>query len=496
MKETQKKPGGRRVVAWTLAAAALMAAAQVRAQSAVLLEAGNERLREDLQWLAQHGVITLSTSAWPLPLAAVEAALAGRRPNITFSDREALAAVELELARQRKRLGLGVTVRGNTASLPTMGFDHPVRAKADVAARVQASSGPWAGRLELHGLADPFTPRQTNFNAEGSYLAGAWGGQVFYAGQIPHWWGPAQDGSLIWSNAALAIPGVGVRRATERPFETRWLSWLGPWSYEVFLGKMLHNRLVPGVRVVAMRLQAQPLPGLEVGLSRLTQWGGAISENGPRAHLRAVFSRPNEEGVKNNEIAGFDARYTWLPGGNPLSLYGQLIGEDESDLRPTNYIGIAGLQFKHSLAGARVQWHVETADTMSRRLFGLRDGRPNTAYVHTEFLDGMYHEGLPIGHFLGGDGKAHSLGVRVVPGRNPYRLRYGLRFVRADVNPSSQAVNLAFPSADTVKLVELNASWEWRVYQQPMKVEAGLGVLRSRDNGRDTGVRLGVEVPF
>lgn len=487
---------------WTMAAraaaaAAALLAAQAGAQTAVMVEAGNERLRDDLQWLADRGVIQLSTSSWPLPLAAIEAALAGRAGNVSAADRDALQAVEREVARHRAPLGAGLAVRANTASIPPMGFERTVRGELEASAWVQGSSGALAGKLEVNGLSDPLTGPQARMNLEGSYLAAHWAGQVLYAGQLAHWWGPGQDGTLVWSNAALAIPGVGLRRAQERPFETRWLSWLGPWSYEVFLGRMLHNRLTPGTRVFSMRLQAEPLPGFEVGVSRFIQWGGSVGDNGLDSLVDAFIGRSNEDDSVNNEMAGFDFRYTWLPAGNPLSLYAQFIGEDEAGLRPSSFLSQLGVQFKHTLAGARLQWHLESADTMSRRFFGLRDGTPNIAYTHFQFLDGMYHEGLPIGHFLGGDGRANSIRLAVAPMQHPLQLRYGFRYVRARVNPSNQAVNLAFPSADSVRLLEATASWQMRgLSARPLNIHVGVSSLRGRNNGSDTGARLAVELPL
>ena len=480
------------------AAVAILAGTQARAQSGVLVEAGNERLRQDLQWLADHGVIQLSTWSWPMPLAAIDAALAARRPNLTSADRDALADVEIELARQRVALGGGAALRGNTASLPAMGFDAPVRADAEASAWIEGTRGPLAGRLQLRGLYQPLTSRQSNGNLEGSYIAGNVGGQVLYAGQLAHWWGPGQEGSLIWSNAGLAIPGIGLKRGQERPFETRWLSWLGPWSYELFLGQMLHNQFASGTKVFSMRFQAEPLPRFQLGFSRLIQWGGSVGGDGLDALGDAILGRSNDpNGAVNNEIAGFDLRYTWLPGGNPLTLYGQFIGEDEASKAPTEYLSLVGLQFKHTLAAARFHWYLEAADTMSNRFFGLKDGTPGIAYRHSQFLDGMYHEGLPIGHFIGGDGRSNSIGVSVAPMQNAYRLRYGARFMRAEVNPGNQTVNLAFPAADTVKLAELTASWYARVLSvRAVKMNLGLSFLDSRNTGRDTGLKFGVEVPL
>jgi hypothetical protein len=480
-----------------LAALAALGAAQARAQGAAMLPAGDEQLRDDLQWLADRGVIQLSTSTWPLPLAAVEAALAQRRGQLAPADGEALAAVEAALARQRVALGGEVALRTNTASVPAFGFEEPVRGKADASASVQASSPALTGRLEVHKLVDPLTPRQSGANLEGSYVAGLWGGQVLYAGELPHWWGPGQDGSLIWSNAALALPGFGMKRAQERPFETRWLSWLGPWTYEVFFGRMLHNRLVPGTRIFALRLQARPLPQLEIAASRLIQWGGAAGGNDLKSLLNAIRGHSNAADSINNEIAGFEARYTWLPRGNPLTLYGQFIGEDEAGLRPTDYLSLAGLQFKHTLAGSRLQWHVEAADTMSSRLFGLKTGTPGIAYTHFQFLDGMYHEGLPIAHFIGGDGRSNSVGLSVTPMRNAYRLRYSFRFVHAEVNPGNQPINLAFPNADRVRLAEFTASWQMRAAGfSGVKMMLGVNAQDTRTRGRDVGARIGIEVPL
>lgn len=485
---------------WAVAgAAALLPAAQ--AQTAVLVEAGNQRLREDLQWLADRGVVRLSTSSWPMPLAVLEEALAARRrEGLSAGDAHALAAVERELARLRQPLGYGLTLQANTESLPATGFESPVRAEAQAGAWVQGSSGALAGRLQARRLHQPLSERQSETNLEGSYLAGQLGGQIVYAGQLAHWWGPGQDGSLIWSNAGTAIPGLGLRRGSERPFETPWLAWLGPWHYELFAGRLQHNVQVPGARAFAMRLRAEPLPGLELGASRFIQWGGAGSTSGFDALVDAALGRSNDPSrPPNNEIAGFDARYTWLAGGNPLTVYGQFIGEDETGKLPSKYIGLVGLQYKHVWHNTRLHWHLESVDTMTRRLFGAgsKAGEPRVAYTHSFYRDGIYHEGLPIAHFLGGDGRALSLGLSLVPLDSPRQLRYSLRLLKADVNASSQTINLAFPAADSLSLAELSASWQMRpVASQPVRLRLGLTALHSRRQGSDAGLTLGLELPL
>jgi hypothetical protein len=80
----------------------------------------------------------------------------------------------------------------------------------------------------------------------------------------------------------------------------------------------------------------EPLPRFQLSFSRLIQWGGSVGGDGLDALGDAILGRSNDpNGAVNNEIAGFDLRYTWLPGGNPLTLYGQFIGEDEANKAPT-----------------------------------------------------------------------------------------------------------------------------------------------------------------
>ncbi len=317
-------------------------------------------------------------------------------------------------------------------------------------------------------------------------------GQVVYAGQLSHWWGPGQDGSLVWSNAATAIPGVGMQRDAERPFQSPWLAWLGPWSYELFAGRMRHNLQVPGARVFNLRLSARPIEGLELGASRFIQWGGRGADNGLGALWDAFSGRANTPGGPiNNEIAGFDARYTLLLRGNPVTLYGQLIGEDEAGLLPAKKIGLLGAQYKYVWSKHRFHWHVEAADTMTRRLFAAT-GEPGTAYRHSFYRDGLYHEGLPTAHFAGGDARVYSAGLTLIPQDHPRGLRYSVRLLQADLNPGSQAANQAFPSADRRRIGELAVSWK----QRAVTFRAGIAMQHSRISGNDVGLKFAIDWPL
>jgi len=457
---------------------------------AALIEAGDGALRSDLQWLIDHDVIEFSASTWPISHDALKAALVGRRRNgLTAADVAALASVQRAVARHGA--AAGVTLRANNRAQPQLGFDETTHAKAEASTFVQGESGPISGRLQVNGLYRPLTGAQDNGTLEGSYLSAALLGQIVYAGQLDRWWGPGNDGSLIWSNAGTAIAGVGLRRGRETAPSSALLSWIGPWGYDVSVGRLVHYASNPGTRVFSMRLYARPLRGLELGASRFVQWG----DNGGLPGLGdALIGRANSpDRAANNEIAGFDLRYHLPVFGNPLTLYGQAIGEDEAGAWPAKYIGLVGAEYKHAWGDTRMQWHVEAADSKTRRLFqGQRRGTPNVAYRHSQYTDGLYQDGLPIALAIGGDGRSISAGLTVVPASPRYNLRYRFGLLHADVNESNQRQNQAFPTARRYVGGEFGMQWNfnrttWRL--------AGR-VLHGTDGRNMTGVGLSVEVPF
>ena len=85
------------------------------------------------------------------------------------------------------------------------------------------------------------------------------------------WWGPGWDGSLILSTNARPIPAISIDRRIPEPFETKWLSWIGHWSFHSFIGQMEDDRDpvidYPSHFLWGMRGEVSPtiLYGLEIG---------------------------------------------------------------------------------------------------------------------------------------------------------------------------------------------------------------------------------------
>lgn len=473
------------------------AEAQMQAQrrSAVLLEAGDIELRTDLRWLIDRGVLSgLSTSHWPMPLAILQRSLALRSTEgLSAGDLDALRRVEAAVSRQ-VGAQVGLRVQTNTGRVPLTDFSEESRARTTISLHGQYSSGQMAGRLQVNALEGTLTPTQDRVNFSGSYAAYNYYDHIIYAGKLAHFWGPGNDASLVWSNAATSIPGIGFRRASEKRSIHPFLEWMGPWGYEFFIGQLQNYAVIPDARVVAMRMYIRPMGGLELGASRFVQWGGKGVGNGPGALWNALIANANNPlSDPNNELAGFDARFTGLVYGNPVTLYGQAVGEDEAGYFPAKWLGLIGAEYKHELAGHRLQWHIEGADTTANRWFGLGSTPlPGVAYNHFQYTSGLYHDLMPIGHFIGGDGRVLSLGLKVTPNSPGLIRRYSARVMTGRVNSTNRPINGVFPANAKISGLELSVTWRYR----PVEIRSGFAIRHNSVSGNDRAAFISAQFPL
>ena len=121
-----------------------------------------------------------------------------------------------------------------TAGEPALlrGFDTLGRENAELRGRATYATGDRAEfSLNVTGVADPEDGDEVRL--DGSHATVQWGNWLLSANTLDRWWGPSHVSSLILSNNARPMPTVMVERATAQPFDTKWLSWLGPVAHEL-----------------------------------------------------------------------------------------------------------------------------------------------------------------------------------------------------------------------------------------------------------------------
>lgn len=456
----------------------------VFAQGIVL---NDENLRTDLNWLNQQGVIQISTSTWPMSGDEIQRALSQAKIS-NNTQQKVVNSVVNALQADNATMKVGLHAGTDLKTVP-QAFGDNQKSQYQAAVEFNAGGENWDAKLRVNGEKDPLIDNGHDANVEGSYIAGKLWNQWVIAGQIPTYWGPGHDGSLIRGDASRPVYGVTAQRAVQNAFETKWLSWIGPWQYQAFAGQLDDYKAVPDTKLIGLRLTARPFPALEIGASRAIQWGG---EGRPESlsSLWDAFTGTKDNGGTgkadpSNQIAGFDGRLFLQPLFNvPMSLYTQFVGEDEAGGLPAKYMYLGGADFSSSYKNMPYQLYAEWADTRT-------NGEVRKiSYTHTTYKDGYYQHGFPLGHAIGGDGQMYSVGGDI---RFDVMNRLNGRVIYAKVNQSNLAINAAFPKEDTVKGLDLT----WTHYLKPtIPLKVNGWVSDSDLNGNDGGISVGVEIPL
>ena len=455
----------------------------VAAQGLVL---NNEDLRTDLNWLNQQGVIQISTSTWPLSGDEIQRALSNAKIDNQVQQ-QVLDSVQAALSAENTPAKASLYAESDPQNLPQK-FADEQKSQYQAALELNAGGAQWDARLRVNAEKDPIIDNGHDVNVEGSYIAGKLWNQWLIAGQIPTYWGPGHEGSLIRGDASRPVYGFTMQRAEQQAFETKWLSWIGPWQYQAFAGQLDDYHAIPDAKLLGFRLTAQPLPYLELGASRILQWGGEGRSESFDTLWNAIKGNDNfydGDLDKSNQIAGFDARLNlnyW--GGVPISLYGQYVGEDEAGLLPSKKMYLAGIDYSSQLNNLPLQVYAEWADTRTN------SDVQGISYNHYIYQDGYYQHGFPLGHAMGGDGQMLSLGGDI---RFDIMNRLNGRVMVAKVNQSNSINNHAFTQKDEIKALDL--TWTHYLKQNaPLKLNGW--VSDSDVYGQDAGVSIGVEIPL
>lgn len=446
----------------------------------------DENLRTDLNWLNQQGVIQISTSTWPLSGDEIQRALAQAKVS-NNTQQKVVNSVIHALKADNGPAKVGLHAGTDLKTIPQT-FGDNQKSQYQVAAEFNAGGENWDAKLRINGEKDPLIDNGHDANVEGSYLAGKLWNQWLIAGQIPTYWGPGHDGSLIRGDASRPVYGITAQRAVQNAFETKWLSWIGSWQYQAFAGQLDDYKAIPDAKLLGLRLTAQPLPYLEFGASRILQWGGEGRSQSLDSLWNAIKGNDNFDSAdddKSNQIAGLDFRLNMQPLLQiPVGIYGQYVGEDEAGFLPAKKMYLAGTDFSSTYNNMPYQLYAEWADT---RTNGQVDG---VSYNHYVYTDGYYQHGFPLGHAIGGDGQMYSVGGDI---RFDVMNRLSGRALYAKVNQSNLAINAAFPKEDSIKGMDLT----WTHYIKPtLPLKVNGWVSDSDLNGRDGGVSVGVKIPL
>jgi hypothetical protein len=231
------------------------------------------------------------------------------------------------------------------------------------------------------------------------------------AGRGTQWWGPGYHGSLLLTDHTF--PMDMIKLGTERPFQLpAFMSGLGDWKVNAFLAQLERNRDFSRARVFGLRISYLPTSWLELGLTRLTQFGGRGRDQSFPGTIVDTYIHPSNQSGRQevNEQAMVDFRLRLpsvpylIPFPAGIQLYGELGTEDKwSQLPLPNRAAIlGGIYIPQVFHGDTMDLRIEYADTdWSRR---RHPELSEVWYNNGTYTSGMRYRGFPLGHHMGTDG--------------------------------------------------------------------------------------------
>ena len=214
------------------------------------------------------------------------------------------------------------------------------------------------------------------------------------------------------------IPAISIDRRVPEPFESKWLSWIGPWSFHSFIGQMEDERDptidYPNHYLWGMRGEVRPaiIEGLEIGFFRILQLGGEGRTKSLNMWIDAFLSQDNETDTEQpgNQLAGIDLR--WTISNQPIALYCQVVGEDEEKFFSRSTFFQYGIEGWKNLSNSTLRVFVEYSDLTTYWWTGDPRTR-NITYGHHIYGEGYRHFGRPIGHWSDQDSQTISVGALI-----------------------------------------------------------------------------------
>lgn len=386
------------------------------------LDTSDNYLRQSLQTLAQAGLLTGPINTYPIMWKNIAIDLNKIDvnqvdPQLRFAVLHLKSALDNNRAEQHR--GIKLSLNAHDTRVQSFGEQYFEKAALTTFNEVQGDH--WAGRLQLtyRNEFDTLTTtpgaKSEKLVADGSYLAGIWGNWVLAIDQDSVWWGPGQQSSLLLSNNARPISAVRLSRHSWQADARPWLSWLGPWNITTFVGqdaeldKLFSSDEPDNTKYWGGRATIRPWPAVELGVSRVIQWGGTGRSNSFTT-LWDLVSYDKTDEIPADQRAAVDISYHLNAFGWPLTAYAEIADDDNQSGLPDKALSLFGIRSYWGEQNAVHTVNLEYSDTLINCENSLQPG--NCAYQGEVFPQGYRRFGRVIGSGYGADAKVLSAGYQ------------------------------------------------------------------------------------
>lgn len=492
---------GRFVSAVLLSGFALIASAEP------WIDTSNQALRNEIQYLADIGLIRAPVTTYPLMWAAITPDLeAVDISRLDAPARNAYVNVMSHLSFARENIA-SVRLNASTDDARFTSFGDDFRDKNSITASYSAMGDRWAFKLSPSYTLDP--DDDDKFRLDESYVAGFLGNWVLSLGMQDRWWAPGWDTNLSLTNNARPMPGVALSRKSSQPFRLIFTDdYMISWNLTTFMSHMGDDRTIENALLWGFRFAFKPHRRLEIGITRLAQWAGDGRPSGLGTFWDVLLGRDNcgvdidcsDDQEPGNQQAGIDARLSLPVFGHNVGIYGQLFAEDGS-ASSTDVVSKkrpqVGIDTTVMLADTPVLMFLEYTDSLEYCGDGEARGIGDCYYEHHIYNTGMRYKGRNIGNLYDNDAESFVFGM-ISQMVNDTSWHLKLRYV--ELNKDNSDRYPGEPNGNTLTEISedvlmLSGKYE-RIFER-WKVALGGNVSRSefinKDDDNDYQVFLEIE---
>jgi hypothetical protein len=441
---------------------------------------GDARLRTDIELLRAHGYIVGPVDAWPLPWAQIDRGIERARAGAALPPHLAAAVQRVAALSAYNQKPTRYLVRTAATNEPAIvrGFERVARNTADVTVAASHDRGAlhvtWGGSWQSDGTDQQRATRFGNgFSPDPSFVALRLGQNwSLYGGWIDTWWGPGQDGAMLFSTSARPMPKVGFRRLEPFSIDAPVLRWLGPVTFDMFVGIANEKRDYDNPAMVGIRFAFQPTPWFEIGLNRGLQLCGSGRPCDARIIGRALlgladFDNTGTLDEPGNQLAGFDMSYK-----RPIGKTGQILklsfattAEDADNILIEQFARQIGVGISGPVGdkGVLLDAGFEYLDSQATKFFGkltADNAYPGSTYNNFIYTDGWTYGRRPVGHSLDGDTRAITVHMALTDTENR---RWHLAARHIDLNVNDDPRYRLSRNRELIGVMEGGVNWPTRI---------------------------------
>lgn len=234
--------------------------------------------KSDVALLADYGFIKAPILTWPLAWADIGPSLLSdeSQKKIKSSPQFVQLAYFRMVSQYQHAIGeklkSAAYVSGGQHINPFRTFDYQPRADVQGGLALDDQRKWWAAKLSVdYGQYNDVTQHVHLDDSYAYLLLGNW---AVGLDKQNNWWGPGYSSSMIFSSNPPPLAKFTFRRRESLPFESKWLSWIGPWSVTTSLSMGGPDEPIAHPLIWFINLSARPLESLQLSLSKNAIFAG------------------------------------------------------------------------------------------------------------------------------------------------------------------------------------------------------------------------------